>query len=103
MGRHSHAFGSPSAHAVLVYRQGEKTWRMPLSPATVRVLEPLLKGEAFGETLERLDLSSDEDVPEVSANLGIWFREWVRPGTFGICESERELERTLEHWAINSS
>lgn len=74
-------FPTPTAAAVLVYRQGAKVWRMPLSSVMVRILKPLLNGEALGETLDHLDLQPEE-VNDVTANLGVWFREWVRAGIF---------------------
>ena len=75
---------APSPSAVAVYRKDTQLWRMDLTPAMLGVLEPLLAGKTLGEALEAIEaeVTDPEVLAQTSANLMVWFREWVDAGFF---------------------
>lgn len=75
---------APSPNAVAVYRKDMQLWRMDLTPAMMAVVEPLLQGKSLGEALAAIEAEvTDPDVlAQTSANLMVWFREWVDAGFF---------------------
>jgi hypothetical protein len=73
-----------SPNAVAVYRKDMTLWRMDLTAAMMGVLEPLLQGKTLGEALEAIEAGATdpEVLAQTSANLMVWFREWVDAGFF---------------------
>jgi hypothetical protein len=74
----------PASNALAVYRKGAQLWRMDITPAMLGVLAPLLEGKSLGEALESIEASvtDPELLAQTSANLMVWFREWVDAGFF---------------------
>ena len=62
---------------VLVYRAGERLWRMDLTPLTADLLRRLFAGETLGAAISALG-----DVPDLAPRVIRWFREWVAGGVF---------------------
>ncbi len=71
-------------NAVAVYRKDRQLWRMDLTPAMMGIVEPLVLGKSLGEALADIEesVTDPELLAQTSANLMVWFREWVDAGFF---------------------
>lgn len=71
-------------NAVAVYRKDMQLWRMDLTPAMMGIVEPLVLGKSLGEALAAIEesVTDPELLVQTSANLMVWFREWVDAGFF---------------------
>jgi len=57
---------------------------MDLTPAMMGIVEPLVLGKSLGEALAAIEesVTDPELLVQTSANLMVWFREWVDAGFF---------------------
>ena len=72
--------------ATAVFRQGLTIWRMDLARAKHALLVSLLEGTALGPALDAL-AAAGLLTAEQSAEVMVWFRDWVGHGFFAGIES----------------
>jgi len=81
------AQGEPAENHVLVYRHGDRVWRVEAESAPFALLSALCEGLPLGASLERCMNATGVTEETLAAQIGGWFQTWASEGLFRAVHS----------------